>query len=257
MAGNIPIVGFHDLMCVLISGHRAKIKLSAQDDVLLPYMTSLLSLIASDFNKMVSYEDRLTGVDALIATGSDNSSRYFEYYFRNIPSIIRKNRTSVGVISGSEEPAALHELGRDVFNYFGLGCRNVSKLFVPENFDIDCLASSFVGFQNIINHNKYGNNYDYQKAIRLISGKKFLDGGFFLMEESKEVVSAISVLYYERYQNTNHLADLLKAHEEKTQCVVSANGWVNGSISFGTAQEPAIDDYADGVDTMKFLEGPY
>jgi hypothetical protein len=253
MAGNIPLVGFHDLLCVLISGHGAKIKLSSQDEVLLPYLTNILISIDERWRDVISFESRLNNVEAVIATGSDNSSRYFEYYFKNIPKIIRRNRTSVGILIGEESPDELQELGKDIFTYFGLGCRNVSKIFVPENFDFDGLTKSFSAFQDIINHNKYGNNYDYQKAIRLISGKKFLDAGFFLIENSTELVSPISVLYYETYSDQDQLKEMIKSQEEKIQCVLSAKGWWKGSVPFGQAQNPSLFDYADNVDTMKFL----
>jgi len=254
MAGNIPIVGFHDLLCVLLIGQVAKIKLSSQDDVLLPYLTEILIEIDSRWEKYFSFEERLNHVDAVIATGSDNSARYFEYYFRTIPKIIRKNRTSVGVIMGEENQDEFKAFGKDVFTYFGLGCRNVSKIFIPENFDFGTLLKSFTGFQDIINHHKYANNYDYQKAIRLISNKKIIDGGFILLENSTELVSPISVLYYEYYSNLRQLDEMLNLNKHKIQCIVSAKGWLRGSIPFGEAQSPKVDDYADNVDTMKFLK---
>lgn len=254
MAGNIPLVGFHDLLCVLISGHHAKIKMSSQDEVLLPYLTSILVSIDARWRDSISFEARLNNSDAVIATGNDNSSRYFEYYFKHIPKIIRKNRTSVGILVGEEGTGELQELAKDIFTYFGLGCRNVSKIFVTENFDYEGLMKSFSGFQDIINHNKYGNNYDYQKAIRLISGKKFLDAGFFLMENSTELVSPISVLYYEVYPDQDQFKKMIQAQAEKIQCVVSAKGWWRGSLPFGQAQNPSVLDYADNVDTMQFLK---
>jgi Acyl-CoA reductase (LuxC) len=253
MAGNIPLVGFHDLLCVLVSGHTAKIKLSSQDNVLLPYLLGILTGIDDRWVGRFSLEDRLNNVDAVIATGSDNSARYFEYYFRHIPKIIRMNRTSVAVIMGEESEDEFKALAKDVFTYFGLGCRNISKLYVPSDFDFPNLIKSFGGYREIINHNKYGNNYDYQRAIRLISGKKFLDGEFFLLEDSTELVSPISVLFFEVYESVALLQEMLKAQENKIQCIVSAKGWFKGSLPFGEAQNPAINDYADNVDTMKFL----
>jgi len=254
MAGNIPLVGFHDFLSVLLSGHMAKIKLSSQDDALLPYLTSLLTSIDNRWENRFSFEDRLNHVDAVIATGSDNSARYFEYYFRNIPKIIRKNRTSVGIVMGEETSNEFQKLGRDVFSYFGLGCRNVSKVFVPDDFDLGNLMGAFQEHQDVINHHKYANNYDYQKAIRLISGKKFLDGDFLIMEKSSGLVSPIAVLYYEHYANVDHLYESIAGLNDKLQCIVSAKRWFKGSIAFGEAQTPHVDDYADNIDTMKFLE---
>jgi hypothetical protein len=255
MAGNIPLVGFHDLLCVLISGHTAKIKLSSQDGELLPFLTSLLVSVEPQWSNHFSYEDRLHNIDAVIATGSDNSARYFEYYFKSIPRIIRKNRTSVGVIMGEENPAEYQILAGDIFTYFGMGCRNVSKIFVPESFDLKTLIEPFSSHQEIINHNKYANNYDYQRAIRLISSKPFEDTGFLLMEESEELVSPIAVLYYQYYATQKQLNQLLANQKEKIQCIVSAKGWLKGSVPFGKAQQPELNDYADGVDTLKFLQG--
>lgn len=253
MAGNIPLVGFHDLLCVLAAGHSAKIKLSSQDEVLLPYFLKKLVLEDERWSNQFSLEDKLNKVTSLIATGSDNSSRYFEYYFRDTRKILRKNRTSVGIILGEERTDELAALGTDVFSYFGLGCRNVSKIYVPDDFEISRLIPAFKDFNPIINHNKYGNNFDYQRAIRLISSKKFCDGEFVLLEDSSELVSPISVLYYEHYTSLSHLSELLSFHEGKIQCIVSANGWYNGSIPFGAAQTPKLDDYADGIDTLSFL----
>lgn len=253
MAGNIPLVGFHDLLCVLASGHIARIKLSSQDDVLLPYLVNLLVEIDSRWASQVSFEDRLNSVDAVIATGSDNSARYFDYYFRHLPNIIRKNRTSVGVIMGEETTDQFQQLGKDVFTFFGLGCRNVSKVFIPENFELKVLLDAFQNCGEVINHHKYANNYDYQRAIRLVSNKPFLDSSFLIMEQSTDLVSPIAVLYYEYYQSQEHLTELLAAKSNKIQCIVSAKGWYKDSVPFGEAQSPALNDYADRVDTMKFL----
>jgi len=253
MAGNIPLVGFHDFLCVLISGNVASVKLSSQDDVLLPYLTDLLVKTNSRWTTQFSFEERLNTVDVVIATGSDNSARYFEYYFRDKPKIIRKNRTSVGVIMGEESTPEFHALGKDVFTFFGLGCRNVSKIYIPEGFDLKVLIEAFQSNAEIVNHNKYANNYDYQRAIRLLSQKEFLDSGFFLLEKSEDLVSPISVIYYETYTTQKHLTQLLEAKLNKIQCTVSAKAWYKGSIPFGDAQTPALNDYADGVDTMKFL----
>jgi hypothetical protein len=253
MAGNIPLVGFHDFLSVLISGNVARVKLSSQDDALLPYLTELLVKTDSRWATQFSFEERLNTVDAVIATGSDNSARYFEYYFRDKPKIIRKNRTSVGVIMGEENPDEFQTLSKDVFTFFGLGCRNVSKIFIPEGFELKVLIEAFQSNAGIVNHNKYANNYDYQRAIRLISQKEFFDSGFFLLEKSEDLVSPISVIYYETYSTQKNLTQLLEVKSEKIQCIVSAKAWYKGSIPFGDAQTPALNDYADGVDTLKFL----
>ena len=253
MAGNIPLVGFHDFLSVLITGHKAKIKLSSQDDELLLYLTRLLLDVDSEWELYFDFVDRLKEIDAVIATGSDNSSRYFEYYFKTIPRIIRKNRTSVGIIIGEESEDEFINLAQDVFTYYGMGCRNVSKIFIPENFDLKSLCKPFQNYQEVIHHNKYANNYDYQRAVRLVSGKSFHDMGFLIAEESQELVSPISVLYYEHYANQDELTQTILKHKEKIQCVVSATGWFKGSIPFGRAQQPALNNYADGIDTIRFL----
>jgi len=189
----------------------------------------------------------------MIATGSDNTSRYFEYYFRNIPHIIRKNRTSCAVILGEETPEEFCELGKDIFSYFGLGCRNVSKIFVPENFDFIPLLDNLASFKPIIHHHKYANNYDYQKSILLVNQIHHYDTGFLLLTENQNLVSPISVMYYEYYVDQTDLNSKLLSHQEKIQCIVSAKGWYKKSIPFGDAQFPEVNDYADGVDTMAFL----
>jgi hypothetical protein len=254
MAGNIPLVGFHDFLCVLVAGHHVKAKLSSQDNELLPYLTEILFKVDEHWRSKVSFEERLQGIDAVIATGSDNSARYFEYYFRTIPKIIRKNRTSVAVIMGEEAQEEFKDLGLDVFTYFGMGCRNVSKVYIPKNFDLEKLRKPFDQFHTIINHSKYANNYDYQRAIRLVSNKPFLEFSHLIVEESLELVSPVAVLYYEPYTSQEQLQNLLAKHESKIQCTVSAKGWFKGSVPFGKAQTPDLTDYADGIDTMKFLE---
>jgi hypothetical protein len=253
MAGNIPLVGFHDLLCVLLLGHQLMAKLSSQDSVLMKFVKGSLIEINPAFADQIFFEERLKNLDAMIATGSDNTSRYFEYYFRNIPHIIRKNRTSCAVILGEETPDEFRELGKDIFTYFGLGCRNVSKIFVPENFDFIPLLDNLQSFQPIINHHKYANNYDYQKSILLVNQIQHYDAGFLLLTENQNLVSPISVIYYEYYLDQNDLNSKLQSHQEKIQCVVSANGWYKKSIPFGDAQFPEVNDYADGVDTMAFL----
>ncbi|MBX2896185.1 MAG: acyl-CoA reductase [Cyclobacteriaceae bacterium] len=252
MAGNIPLVGFHDLLCVLISGHKALIKLSSQD-ALMEVLINWLIEIEPNFETKIKLVDRLNAAEAMIATGSDNTSRYFEYYFRSRPHIIRKNRSSCAVVMGEEPRDVLAELGKDVFTYFGLGCRNVAKVFVPEEYSLNNLLDAWQPYQDIIQHHKYANNYDYQKSILLINQTPFFDSGFVLLTESANLVSPISVVFFERYRDQTDLQQKIQSHTEKLQCIVSANGWYPNSVAFGKAQQPAVWDYADNIDTLKFL----
>ncbi len=253
MAGNIPMVGFHDFLCVLLAGHQLVAKLSSHDSVLMTLLKKELIEINPDFADKIFFEERLNHVDAMIATGSDNTSRYFEYYFRNVPHIIRKNRSSCAIIVGEESADEFKLLGKDIFSYFGLGCRNVSKIYVPENFDFPRLLDNLQSFKPVIDHHKYANNYDYQKSILLINQVHFYDNGFLMLTESESLVSPISVVYYEAYKDQADLKSKLKVHEQKIQCIVSAKGWYKPSAPFGESQFPSVEDYADGVDTMAFL----
>lgn len=253
MAGNIPLVGFHDYLCILLAGHHAQIKLSSQDSELLPFVHNMLSEIEPRFSGLASFEERLHQYDAAIATGSDNTGRYFSYYFKNVPHIIRKNRSSCAILIGEETNSELKELGNDTFQYFGLGCRNVSKLYIPEEYDLVPLLREWEKFTDIVNHNKYANNYNYQRSIHLTNLKHFYDNGAILMVESDKLVSPISVMFYERYSDQDDLKNKLAVHSEKLQCILSAKGWYNGSIDFGKAQKPELENYADNVDTMQFL----
>ncbi|CAN5264051.1 acyl-CoA reductase [soil metagenome] len=254
MAGNIPAVGFHDLLCVLISGHRIKAKLSSQDSVLMKFIIKKLITIGPEFSASIAVEEQLKNTDAMIATGSDNTARYFEYYFRNIPNIIRKNRSSCAVIRGEEPAEEFTMLGNDVFSYFGLGCRNVSKIYVPEDFDLVPLIDSWMPFQSLLHHHKYANNYTYQRSILLMNQSPFLDSGFFILQENEALVSPISIIYYERYKSHEQVKEKLNSHREKLQVITSAQGWFQDSLPFGKAQTPEVDDYADNVDTMAFLK---
>ena len=251
MAGNIPLVGFHDLLCVLISGNRAQIKLSSKDSKLIHHLVNLLGGINPAFLNQIEFKEKLEGFDAIIATGSDNSARYFEYYFGKYPNIIRKNRTSCAILAGGESDEDIENLGADVFSYFGLGCRNVSKLYVPNDYDFISLLSRLDSYKEVIHHHKYCNNYDYQKSILLVNGIPHLDNGFLLLQENERMVSPISVLYYEPYSSDADLAGKLKANAEKIQCVVGKSK--PATIKFGQAQYPEVWDYADQVDTLKFL----
>ncbi len=253
MAGNIPLVGFHDFLAVLISGHRLKYKPSSKDSVLLDFVQQKLIEIEPRFADRITLNDQLKGVDALLATGSDNTSRYFEYYFRNVPHIIRKNRVSCAVIQGDEPGSELELLGQDIFNYYGLGCRNVSAVFVPQEMEIPSLLDHLKAFDRVLENHKYTNNYVYQKSLAMLNQEHFLDTGFLLVKENKDLVSPVATLHYSVYDNLEELKRLLASQQQKIQVIVSAQGWFEGSIPFGEAQLPLINDYADGVDTLKFL----
>lgn len=252
MAGNIPLVGFHDFLCVLISGHSVLIKTSSKDNTLIRFIADLLISIEPRFKDKIEFAEQLKGFNAIIATGSDNTSRYFEYYFGKYPNIIRKNRTSVAVLTGDESNHDFHDLGVDVFSYFGLGCRNVSKLFVPKGFPVEKIFPAWEPYHDIIHHHKYCNNYDYQKSILLVAGIPFLDSGYVMLQETGKLVSPISVVYYESYDSPTDLASKLAASKEKIQCIVDNSGQYS-SIRFGQAQSPGPEDYADQIDTLKFL----
>jgi hypothetical protein len=253
MAGNIPLVGFHDLLCVLVSGHAIQIKPSSKDTVLLKFIIRKLTEIEPRLSANIQLADQLKKFDAVIATGSDNSSRYFEYYFGKYPHVIRKNRSSCAVLTGFESDQELHELGKDFFTYFGLGCRNISKIFIPEGFQFERLLTKWIPYNEVMMHHKYHNNYDYQKSILLVNKEPFLDAEFVLLQESEKLVSPISVLYYEYYSDWESLVKKLGQHQDKIQCIV---GNVDiATVKIGQTQTPALGDYADRVDIMKFLEG--
>lgn len=254
MAGNIPMVGFHDFLSVLISGHHLLAKLSSDDEALIKKLADMLVGIEPAFANRMEFVPLLKQADAIIATGSDNTARYFEYYFASRPNIIRKNRSSIGILTGHEEADDLQALGEDVFRYFGLGCRNVSKVFVPEGYVFDRFFESVNTWERIVDHHKYQNNYDYNKSILLVNRVHHFDNGFLLVQESEGIVSPISVLYYETFKSLPDLRQRLTNLRDKTQCIVSAHGWLEGSIPFGEAQCPLPWDYADGVDTLDFLQ---
>ena len=251
LAGNIPLVGFHDIICVWLSGHKAIVKCASKDKHLLPYFTNFLEVEAKE--KCFDFTKRnIKGFDAVIATGSNNSSRYFEYYFGSVPNIIRKNRNGVAVLDGSETKKQLKELGNDILHYFGLGCRNVSKLYIPKDYDLNLIFEGLFHHAEIIKHPKYANNYDYNKAIFLMSDYDFRDNGFFVIRESKEFSAPIACLYYEYYSSNMELNKNLEQNKESIQCIVS-NLPLEKKIDFGFAQKPSISDYADGIDTLSFL----
>ena len=250
MAGNIPLVGFHDALCVLLNGDVVLAKFSSDDSVLMPILFKYLIQIEPEFNDQIRIaSDRLTNFDAVIATGSNNSARYFEQYFGQKPNIIRKNRTSVAVLDGTETEEELSALGNDVFDFFGLGCRNVTKLYIPKDFDLNRFFGAIFKFAEIIQHNKYANNYDYHKAIYLLNRDELIENGFLLLRENNDLFSPVGVLHYERYDDVDKVKSDLIALSDSIQCIVGHN-----YIPFGQAQEPRINDFADGVNTMEFLE---
>lgn len=253
LAGNIPLVGFHDFLSVLISGNNVLIKTSSDDQHLLPFLTKYLIAIEPELSSKITFvEGKLENFDAVIATGSNNTARYFEYYFKNKPSIIRKNRNSVAVLNGEETKEQLIALGEDIFRYFGLGCRNVSKLFVPKGYSFNAFFEAIFEYQDIIHYEKYANNYDYNKAVFLMSNFKLLDNGFLTIKEDSSYASPISSVFYEFYENLDDLQVQLESESEQIQCIVS-NNLVKNSIAFGQTQRPNLWDYADNVDTVSFL----
>ena len=254
MAGNIPLVGFHDFISVLMSGHKILAKLSSDDKHLLPLMADMLSKIDAGFKDQIIFtEGKLENFDAVIATGSDNTARYFEYYFGKYPHIIRKNRNGIAVLNGKETTEELTNLGKDIFSYFGLGCRNVSKIYVPENYDFDLFFKAIDDYRQVINHARYVNNYDYNKSVFLVNKQPHLDNGFLLLKEDTGISSPVSVVFYEHYDDFGSLYKIIQHDQEKIQCVVSADKRISRSVKPGMTQSPQLWDYADGVDTMEFL----
>ncbi len=252
LAGNIPLVGFHDVISVVLGNHVPVIKLSSKDRHLIPFLLKKWK----EFSNEIEYElvEKLENFDAVIATGSNNTARYLEYYFRDKLSIIRKNRTSVAVLKGDETDEELQLLAKDIFQYFGLGCRNVTRIFIPQDFVIDRLFENFLGFQDIINHNKYANNYDYNRAVYLLNQEKFWDNNFVMLKEDDKLFSPLSVINFSRYSSLDEVESFLTGNQENIQCVVAKEELGLDSIHFGEAQCPALNTYADNVDTMRFLE---
>ena len=254
MAGNIPLVGFHDFLSVLISGHTLVGKLSSDDPDLLPVLANVLIAIEPSFRDRIYFvNEKLHDFDAVIATGGDNSARHFEYYFGKYPHIIRKNRNTMAVLTGEESEASLEALGEDIFRYFGLGCRSVSKLFVPEGYDFDGLFKALYSYKDVIQNARYARNYEYNRAVYLMNLDPILDNNFLLLKEDKSYSSPVAVLFYEYYKDLGTLKEKLVADSEKLQCVVADSAFAEGVLKPGAAQKPGLSDYADGVDTMAFL----
>jgi Acyl-CoA reductase (LuxC) len=250
MAGNIPLVGFHDFLCAICAGHIAVCKLSSLDKTLLPALAKQLIQFAPNLAKRIEFsEGKIGELDGVIATGSDNSLKYFEQYFGKYPHIFRKNRTSIAVLDGTESHDELVALGEDIFAYFGLGCRNVSHLLIPHDFEINRFFEAIVGYGEVVNNNKYGNNYDYNRTVYLMNQLPLLDNNFVLLRESEELFSPLAMLHYQRYSDTFALKSYIQQHDEKIQVVVGKSYQY-----FATSQLPCLNDYADGIDVMNWLE---
>lgn len=249
MAGNLPLVGFHDFLTVLISNNCLKARTSSKDDELIRAIGGILISINNEFRNRIEYiSGQLKDFELVIATGSNNSSRYFEYYFGRYPHIIRKNRNSTAIIEGDESDEDLRKLGTDIFSYFGLGCRNVSKIYVPAGYDFHRMISNWNDFQGIVNHSKYANNYEYNMAVNLVNREKFLDTGFLILKESRSFPSPVAVLHYQYYSTPDEALNDIESQREKVQCVVSKK-----YIPFGMSQSPELWDYADNIDTLDFI----
>lgn len=256
MAGNIPAVGFQDLLYVLLSGGKAFLKYSSQDEFLMKYLVETLIAIDAGFREVIEFTEKLDldQLDAVIATGSDNTSRYFEQYFAKIPHVIRKNRTSVAVLDGNESLEDLQGLAKDITQYFGLGCRNVTKLFVPEDYDLVPLLKILEDDHKPLSfHSKYNNNYDYYKAVFLVNSKEHLDNGMMLFQEQEALFSPVGVLYYQKYKEVEDVKALLSSQLDKIQVAVSAKDVFERTVDFGKAQNPSLFDFPDGENIFEFL----
>ncbi|MBM3177851.1 MAG: acyl-CoA reductase [Bacteroidetes bacterium] len=253
MAGNIPLVGFHDLLAVLLSGHTLHAKLSHQDNFLLPRLFGELCRINPAWESEVVFTEQLKQAEAVIATGSNNSARYFEYYFKDRPLLLRKNRSSVAVLNGMESPESLLQLGHDLFSYFGLGCRNVSKIYMPEGYDLNTVIKNILPFGKLLDHHKYANCYTYQRAVLLVDQQTFTDNGFCVFQDSKQISSPVSVIFTETYKHPDSLRETLESRKEEIQCVVSAMKEFPSAVEFGKTQSPGLTDYADDMNTLEFL----
>jgi hypothetical protein len=255
MAGNIPVVGFHDLLCVYLSGQKALIKLSHNDNILIPHILARLEIIEPEVKDRIKIDASISHVDAILATGSDNTSRYFRHTFKDIPHIIRKNRTSCAILNGSETASHFEALSEDIFMYFGLGCRNVSKVYLPDNVKVEELIPNLGKFDWLSEHQKYMNNYRFLVSKYALEGAEFIDGQYFILAQNPNLVSPISCIYYETYVDPEKLKILMDSNKNKIQCIVSRNGWYENSMTFGKAQYPEPWEYADDMDTMDFLLG--
>ncbi|OFX80116.1 MAG: hypothetical protein A2X12_09550 [Bacteroidetes bacterium GWE2_29_8] len=253
MAGNIPLVSFHDILSVLITGNKLIAKVSSQDKNLPIMIFDLLYKINPQFKSLISIENRLSNYDKVIATGSNNSSRYFDFYFGKKPIILRKHRNSIAVINGNETKEELSLLGNDLFTYFGLGCRNVSKIYIPEFYDINNILNNILEHSEIVNHNKYGNNYDYYKTIFMMNSLEIIDNGFVLFKKDDSIHTPVAVVNYQYYENIEEVSNIIMKNIEQIQCVVNQNNIFANSVRFGQTQNPKLHDYSDAINTLEFL----
>ncbi len=249
MAGNIPMVGFHDLLCVLVTGNRLQARMSTRDELLMRAVAITLTEIEPALAPLIGLTtDRLKGFERVIATGSNNTSRYFEYYFRKVPAIIRHNRNSIAILDGTESTEELERLGDDIFSYYGLGCRNVSKLYLPEGYDPASLLPGWKRFDALRSHYKYDVNYDHHRAVMMVNRENFTDGGFVLLKESPSLTPPMAVIHYEYYTGEAASVITTEMKENQLQCIAG-----HGHLPFGTTQQPELWDYADNIDTISFL----
>lgn len=251
LAGNIPLVGFHDVICVILSGHIPLIKLSSKDKRMIPFLLKLWKEYADEIN--FEFVEKLENYDAVIATGSNNTARYLEYYFKDYDRIIRKNRTSIAVLSGSETDEDIKLLAEDIFTYFGLGCRNVTRIFIPEDFNLERLFLNFTNYKDVINHHKYANNYDYNKAIYLLNLDLFWDNNFVMLKEDNALFSPLSVVNFSRYNEISEVENFITENETEIQCIIGKDSLAFPTIAFGEAQNPGLNTFADNINTLKFL----
>ncbi|HYG15329.1 MAG TPA: acyl-CoA reductase [Bacteroidia bacterium] len=254
-AGNIPMVSLHDVVCVLLTGNRVNIKLSSDDEVLMKFFIRLLVNANPLMGQYIQAVDKIENIDAVIATGSNNTARYFQYYFGKYPNIIRKNRNSIAVLTGNETPETLHKIGFDITSYFGKGCRNVTQVWAPEGYNWEKFIVGISGYNDIINHNKYANNYTYHKAIILMNLDKHLDTGFILLRNDRKIYSPLGVLNYTEYKDMGEVKEFIAHNADNIQCIVSESPGLLEAVKPGNTQNPELWEYADGVNTIKFLKG--
>jgi hypothetical protein len=254
LAGNIPMVGIHDIICGYVANHRLQIKLSEKDSVLIPFITKILTNFDQTLAAQINFVERIQNFDAVIATGSNRSGVFFESYFKKYPHIIRKNRSAVAVLAGTETKEDLQGLAQDIFAYFGLGCRNISKIYLPEDYNLELLLEFLHGYNEIVLHHKYKNNFDYNYALFMLNKDKFYINGALLLKEDSRIASRIASVHYEKYKSRTDLIRHLKQHDDEIQCICTLLDLSPiKTIPFGTCQKPQLNQYADGVDTMKFL----
>lgn len=253
LAGNIPLVGFHDIICVYLSGHKSQIKASSKDDVLIPFIINKLIEFDEDNKAFFEIAENLKNFDAVIATGSNNTARYFENYFKHVPNIIRKNRTSIAILDGNESKDQIFQLGYDLFRYYGQGCRNVSKIYIPESFELEHFFESIEDHGDIMHHNKYKNNLDYNLSILLLDKVQHLTNNFVILQENDGIHSPTSIVYYERYKSQDELITKIESEKDEIQCICSDNVKIENAVKLGESQSPKLNSYADNIDTLDFL----